>query len=109
MTGVLFDCSWPAGTIRAIPSADTAAGNSIESGGTCPVWTLEAAVFPGPVAEPFVEHYWPASDLPLSAADVCIPSRCVFDTPGQPATCSSDCSADLTITYTTDRTRCPTP
>jgi len=87
-----FDCAWPVGTIwqRGYLSTQPAEINFQ----ACEyIW--DTVVGPGFVAAPFTDVFWSHREYrPAGIARdrICVPTECVFDTPGEPARCSEDCA-----------------
>lgn len=116
---VRFDCDWPPGQlfIRGrlnAPMNPQLGIIQVTSVSCSPVY--ETLILEGFYDEPYVDTFfvadppydpWTDPDFPRDR--LCVPSECVFDTPGQTAHCSDDCSPVDATVYYTDRSACPSP
>lgn len=109
LRSVVFDCEWPEGTIyhRRYTMHDMARISD---------WGCEhtgALIVPaGYYEEPYYQQFELDTELDsrIAAEEVCVPRECVFDTPGERARCTEDCSPATGRTYVTvyrvDRSAC---
>lgn len=119
---MLFDCSWPPGKVflRARPNArlprlgivevtavscSEVYGTEMRPEGFYDAPYDDSFFVPTPDHDGFDER----TDPDFPADRLCIPSECVFDTPGRPANCSHDCTSNYTTHYTADHSACPRP
>jgi hypothetical protein len=104
--GIVFDCAWKPGSVQ-VPAAESF---YVANGEGCAVDTASGATASTQYEmAPFVERFdftRLAAALGVGPERICVPSRCIYDTPGEPATCSDDCAADFTTRYLVDRARC---
>lgn len=108
-----FDCSWPVGMLYQRWSSTS--GPIAITATTCE-YVNNAPQGGGFVPEPVEERFIAFTDaLPdgVTADRLCVPTECVFETPGEPPRCSDDCgivavgSGDYLTTYRVDRSACP--
>lgn len=114
---VPFDCDWPLGGMYSRGSLSIEPNEIDALGCEGMVDTVRGAGF---VAEPFHDVFTSFSaHRPAGVARerICVPTECVFDTPGEPAHCSEECAPfreDVTIwggyitVYRVDRSACET-
>ncbi len=115
---VPFDCDWPVGTIwsldwLSIPPIQ------IDFLGCEPIFDRVRPS--GFIPEPFEDVFFSVREqrpAEIARDQICVPTECVFDTPGEPARCSDDCGPfrpDATVfggyvtVYRVDRSACDDP
>jgi hypothetical protein len=105
---VRFACSWPSGKIAV--SALQRDSFSPSDARCDPLHRDGPSQSDRFVDAPYVERYEPGEGNAtngLAQHELCVPSVCTFDRPGERARCSSDCSHDGTTRYEVQRDACP--
>lgn len=105
---VRFDCAWPEGAIFV---AGSRGSGVLDISGTACEPTCLVGLPRGYYAAPYERFYNPPYfDLGMPPESVCVPSECVFETPGEPARCSAECSELVggyyRTTFRVDRSAC---
>ena len=116
--GVPFDCDWPVGTIWSLDWLSIPPTQIDFLGCESIFDTVRLSGF---IPEPFEDVFFSVGTLrpaEIARDRLCVPTECVFDTPGEPARCSDDCGPfrpDVTIwggyatVYRVDRSACDDP